>query len=192
MNKNLLVGLAALTLAAGASAQVYGGAAMGSARINLDCTGATTCDKTDTGWKLFGGYQFNPNWAAEITYFDFGRAKVSGTDSELGTITGEVENTGFGAGVAFRQDLATDWNFVARFGLASIKTKISGAATGIGSGSDSDRNVQPFAGLGVGYKVFRSLSVDAAWDFSRGKYNKNGLQTKGGVNMISIGVTAGF
>lgn len=192
MKRNLLIGLAAMALAAGASAQVYGGAAIGSARINLDCAGATTCDKTDTGWKLFGGYHFNPNWAAEIAYFDFGTGKASATDTELGTITGEVENTGFGVGVALRQDLAPNWNFVGRFGLASIKTKISGAVTGLGSGSDSDRNVQPYAGLGVGYKLSKSTSLDLAWDFSRGKYNKNGVETKGNVNLISLGLTAGF
>lgn len=175
-----------------ARGQVYSGAAIGSARTNVDCAGTTSCDKTDSGWKLFGGYQFNPNWAAEVTYFDFGKAKVTGIDETLGTITGEIENTGFGAGMALRQNLAADWNFVARFGLASIKTKVSGAVTGIGSGSDSDRNGQPYAGLGVGYKLSKSMSVDAARDFSKGKYNKNGVETKGNVSMNSIGVTAGF
>ena len=34
---------------------------------------STTADETDTGWKLFGGYQFTRNWAVELAYVDLGK-----------------------------------------------------------------------------------------------------------------------
>ena len=200
-----------LTLSAGASAQAtYGVVSVGSSRLNVDCTGTTTCDKTGTAYKLLGGYKFSPNFAAEAGFFGFGKAKASDP-----TVTAEIANTAFGAGVAFHQDLSADWNLVARVGLASMKTKITGTVVGvavgavrvdqpaararvlglaptIGTVSDSDRNVTPYAGLSIGYKIAQGVSLDGALDFSRSKYNKNGLNESGNLSAVSIGLTFGF
>ena len=35
-------------------------------------------DKTDTSMKIFGGYQINKNWGAELGYTDFGKSTASG------------------------------------------------------------------------------------------------------------------
>ncbi len=198
-----------LTLSAGASAQsAYGVVSLGSSRLNVDCTGTTTCDKTGTAYKLLGGYKFSPNFAAEVGFFGFGKAKAS---DAIGTV--ELSNTAVGAGVAFHQDLSPNWNFVARVGVASVKTKILatvsgvgvarveqaagraailGVAPGIGSVSDSDRNIAPYAGLGIGYKLSRAVSLDGSVDFSRSKYNKNGVNESGNLSAVSIGLTFGF
>ena len=37
-------------------------------------------DKTDTSMKIFGGYQFNKNWGAELGYTDFGKSTNSGVE----------------------------------------------------------------------------------------------------------------
>ena len=151
MKNALCAGLLALTMCAGASAQsAYGVVSIGSSKLNVDCTGATTCDSTDTGYKLLGGYKFSPNFAVEAGLFGFGKAKASDTVGN----TAEITNTAFGGGIAFHQDLAPDWNFVARVGVASVKTKISGTVIGLGSASDSYSNIASYAGLGIGYKDF--------------------------------------
>jgi OOP family OmpA-OmpF porin len=187
MNTKLLTALAALTLSAAASAQTYGVASVGIARVDVDCTGAASCDKSDTGFKLMGGYKFTPNVAAEIGYFDFGKAKASGSG-----VNAELKNSAFGGGVAYHLDLAPSWNAVGRLGLAQVKTKISGTVSGLGSASDSDNNTALYAGLGVGYKLSKTLSIDGAWDLSKSKYNKNGVDESGNINMFSVGVTFGF
>jgi OmpA-OmpF porin, OOP family len=186
MTKQLIAALAALTVSAVASAQGYGVVSAGVSRLNADCTGTTSCDKSDTAFKLLGGYKFMPNLAAELGYFSFGKAKASD-----GAIDVEIKNTGFGGGVAFHQDVAPNWPFVARLGLAQMKTKISAAAGG-GSGSDSDNNIALYGGLGIGYKIAKSVSIDASWDFSKSKYNKNGVDESGSLNAISVGLTFGF
>lgn len=187
MKKQLVAAAAALLLSSGAFAQAYAVVSVGNGKLNLDCAGATTCDKSDTAFKLLGGYKFAPNFGAEIGFFDFGKAKAADA-----TTTGEVKNSAFGGGVAFMQDIAPNWNFVGRIGLAQVKTKITGTVAGVGSGSDSDNNMALYGGLGVGYKVTPAVSVDAAWDFSKSKYDKNGASTSGSINVLSVGLTFSF
>lgn len=188
MKNHMSAGLLALTLCAGASAQsAYGVVSIGSSKLNVDCTGATTCDSTDTAYKLLGGYKLSPNVAVEAGLFGFGKARASDA-----TVSAEISNTTFGGGIAFHQDIAPDWNFVARVGLASVKTKISGTLIGVGSASDSDSNIATYAGLGIGYKLSKTVSLDGAMDFSRSKYNKNTLDESGNLRAISIGLTFGF
>lgn len=187
LKKYLLTALTLLALSTGACAQTYGVVSIGSSRLNLDCTGATACDKTDVGYKLMGGYKFSPNVAAEVGFFGFGKAKASDA-----TINADVTNTAFGGGVAFHQDLSPNWNFVARLGLAQVKTKISGTIIGVGSASDSDNNISLYGGLGVGYKLSNTVSLDGAVDFGKSKYSKNGVSDSGNITMISAGLTFAF
>lgn len=187
MKKQVLLAIAALALSGAASAQVYGVVSAGVSKLTVDCGGAAVCDKSDTAFKVLGGYKFTPNVAMEAGYMSFGKATLrdSGASADIGV-------TGFGVGAALHQDFAADWNFVARLGLAQVKTKLDVAAPGF-SGGDSDSYAQLYGGLGLGYKLSKQVSIDAAWDFSKGKYNKDGLDLgTGSVNAFSLGLTFGF
>ncbi|HET9977061.1 MAG TPA: outer membrane beta-barrel protein [Burkholderiaceae bacterium] len=186
INKQVAFGLALVAASAAASAQGYGVISVGTARLDADCAGTTSCDKTGTAFKLMGGYKFAPNLAWEVGYFDFGKARAAD-----GSVAGEIKTNAFGGGVAFHQDLSSAWNFVARGGLARVKTKITGTV-GSASASDSDNSVQPYLGLGIGYKLNKTMSIDGAWDFTRSKYDKNGATFKGNVNAFSLGLSFGF
>jgi OOP family OmpA-OmpF porin len=41
------------------------------------------CDDKDTNWKIFGGYNFNRNFALEFGYVDFGEVTATGTVGAL-------------------------------------------------------------------------------------------------------------
>jgi OOP family OmpA-OmpF porin len=187
MLRQVSIALAALSLSAAACAQGYAVVSVGTSKLSVDCGSAPTCDKSDTAFKLLGGYKMNPNFALEAGYFDFGKAKVADPTASLA-----IKVNGFGGGLAWHQDLAPDWNFVGRLGLVQMKTKIDATATGLGGGSDSDSSAQAYAGLGIGYKLSKSMSLDLAWDTSRGKYSKNGIDESGTVNAYSVGLTFGF
>lgn len=73
-----------------------------------------------------------------------------------------------------------------------MKTKISGSVDGAGSGSESDKNTTFYGGLGVGYKISKALSIDAAWDISRSKFKKLDVDESGTINVFSVGLTLGF
>ena len=71
----------ALTAAMAAQADVqpgfYMGAGFGSTKIDDDGFDDIDFDDSDVGFKLFGGYSFNQNFAIEATYFDLGEASGS-------------------------------------------------------------------------------------------------------------------
>src|SRR5688572_18536438 len=78
MNKKFLVTIFAslATLAINAHADnVYVGIGVGQAQFDLDDSGLSVVsrDEKDTAFSIFGGFQFNQNWAAEIGYADFGK-----------------------------------------------------------------------------------------------------------------------
>ena len=175
-------------LAAGAAhAEGYAGLAAGVARVEVDCEGATVCDRSDTAAKVFGGYKFTPNIALEGTYFNFGKAKFAGPVPGLGTVTGDIKASGLGIGAAFFGQFGSDWSGVARLGIASIKTKVSASASGA-SGSDDETKAQPYFGLGLGYAVTKSMTVDLAADFTRGEY----AGEKANIRAVTLGATFSF
>src|SRR5262245_32793760 len=91
-----LLGGALLVASAAASAQGYAVLSAGASQLDLDCAGASTCDKSGTSFKLLGGYSFAPNMAAEFGYFDFGKARAADSGASL-----DVKTTAFGGGIAF-------------------------------------------------------------------------------------------
>src|SRR5437879_7979787 len=81
----------ALAIPTGASAQDspwYIGGSIGQSRVKLDTGGLSSdlaaagmantgfsANETDTGFKLFGGYRFHPNFAVEGGYAELGRSE---------------------------------------------------------------------------------------------------------------------
>jgi OOP family OmpA-OmpF porin len=188
MKKQFFVLAGALALSMSASAQqMYGNIGVGQSHTNLDCAGATTCDRSGSALKVMGGYKFNPGMAAEIGYMSFGKSKAADA-----TTSATLTNSGFGGGIAFMGDLSPNWTGAARLGLLMMKTKVDATASGLGSASDSDNNAQLYAGLSIGYKVSKDVSIDGYADFSNAKYDKNGLSTKGNVRALGVSVTFGF
>jgi len=83
MNKKswlAVMGIAGTMFALPASAQWYAGGGLGQSKFkgDLGCsdTAGFSCSDTDTAFKIFGGYQINPNFAGEVTYQDFGKTKL--------------------------------------------------------------------------------------------------------------------
>ncbi len=187
MKKQPAIALAIVAFCAAATAQPYGLVSAGASRLSVDCEGVPFCDKTDVGSKVMAGYRFTPHWAAELGYFDFGKAKAGD-----GEISATIGNTAVGLGMAFHQKLGTDWNLVARLGAARVKTKLSGSVAGLGSASLTDRNTQAYAGLGVGYMLSTSTAVDLAWDYTRSQFRQDDLDESGSVHVISVGLSFGF
>lgn len=183
MKKILLTALIAMAGSVGAHAEgIYVGVAAGGTNIDLDCEGAPSCDKSDTGFKLFGGYKLTENVAVEAHYADYGKAKLSG-----GGISVDVKVSGFGLGVAYLGDFATDWNGVVRAGIARNKLKVDASGGGF-SDSDSESKTKGYIGAGVGYKLTKEVALTAAIDYTQGEYNGD----KAKVTLYTIGVNYSF
>jgi OOP family OmpA-OmpF porin len=190
-----IAGAMALIGATAANAQGYVGAGAGPARIDVDCAGATTCDKTSTGYKLYGGYQFGGGLAVEGVYFDWGKARAAASEivdveGVPTTITGslKVRGDGFGVGVAYFFPVSPAWVPVVRAGIVRNTGKTTANLNSL-SASDSFHNTTAYLGLGIGYKFTPNLAVTGEADFSKVKY---GPSDKANTRLLSIGMRYNF
>jgi OOP family OmpA-OmpF porin len=176
--------LAALIGAASAhaEAQFYGTVAAGASHLNVDCTGASTCDTSDTGARIVGGYDFGNGFSLEAGYLSFGKFRAA--DS---TVAVSVKPTAFTLGGAYALPLGTDWGMNIRLGIAQVKTKV-GAVSGTLSGSDSQTKGKAYAGLGVTYAVSKTVKFELGMDSTQAEF----AGEKGTLRLISLGATFAF
>jgi len=159
------------------------GGAIGQGHINFDCSGIPSCSNSNTGFKLYGGYNFTPAIAGEVVYFDFGKSHASDNlGSEL-----NLKASAVGLGVAFGGKFTPQWSGVARLGVADVRMKAD-ATVGVLTGSRSESSTQAYAGVGVAYEVSKGLSITADIDVSRGKI----ASESGDLRLISVGLNKSF
>ena len=153
MNKPLvsLIALAACCLSGGASAQAYLGFGMGQARVNIDCSGTNTCERTDTVAKLFGGYRFTPNWGLEAAYYDHGKLNQTATDATLGAVNADWKSSGYGLFAVASLPL-DPWSVFARLGVVDSKVRLDATSSAGGSSSASERHTRFAWGAGAEYR----------------------------------------
>ena len=177
-----IIALTTSLLSGTAFAQAYVGAAVGSVKADIDCAGTISCDNSSSGFKLIGGYKFTPNIAAELSYFDFGKAKARVNLPPVADL--EMTAKAFALGVAFSGNFNPSFYGVARLGVANVKAEVAI----VGAGSDSATKTHPYFGLGVGYRLSKALSVDLAADFSKAEY----AGEQANLRMLSVGLNYAF
>jgi len=177
-----LAALLAATAVHAAEPQVYVSAAAGATHINLDCTGTTSCDNSDTGGKLAVGYAFGNGFSVEAGYMSFG--KFRGADN---TASVSLKPTAFTLGGAYALPLNTDWGLNVRLGLAQVKTQAS-ATIGTLSGSDSQSKAKAYAGIGLTYAVSKNVKLELGFDSTEAQY----ASAKGTLRLISLGASFAF
>lgn len=170
----------------------YLGGAVGRSDFRDACSDLTgfvgTCDDKDTAWKIFGGYQINKYFGAELGYVDFGKATATGT---------------FGGVPASADIKVKAWEILgvgtfpitgglSAYGKAGFaRWDIDSSATfGGAAGSFSDNGTDFTFGLGVKYDFTPNLAARA--EFQR--YNNVGNSTTGesDINLWTIGVMYKF
>lgn len=180
-----LFAVAALTGVSAAMAQAtpnaYVSLSAGPSRANFDCTGTTSCDKTDVAARILFGYRVMPNLAIEATYASLGKAKAT-VDFDGTLVDGSIKGTSLGVGVAGLMPFgaAKEWTGIARVGIASNRTKVT--VSGAVSGSDSQTHSEPYFGLGLNYAITPSFDIGVAWDATRLNY----AGEKANVNALSF------
>lgn len=182
LSKRILVAFATASLAGIASAQGYVGFGVGQSRAKLDCAGADICDKTDTAFRLYGGYQFNPNLALEAVYYDQGKARVTGSDPDLGTIGGDFKGQGVGLWGVFSAPMDAA-SFHVKLGVVSARIKLDATSSALGTASASERHTRGAWGLGASY-AFTSNWV-ARLDYER--FRVRFMDEKVSVDLVTLG-----
>ncbi|MCE9664569.1 outer membrane beta-barrel protein [Halomonas sp. M5N1S17] len=151
---------------------LYLGAGLGQSKLDNDTLdllsdlGAST-DDTDTAYKLFVGYDFNPNFSLEASYVDFGDFTASGSINGE-PADGKASADGFGFALLGRLPIQHGFGIYGKVGLIAWDGKGSGNFTTtqgnrvqvLGSADGTD----PFYGVGVEY-VVNQVMVRAEYEY---------------------------
>lgn len=193
-----LVGAAALGCLAAAPAWsqdsgFYVGGAFGKSDQKDICKDVTvSCDKSDTAWKILGGYQFNRILGVEVGYTDLGEVKANGTQGGV-AIDATSKASAWELVAVGMLPLGAKFSIYGKAGAYYAKTdnRATAAVPGFSSsGSASDKNHDITWGFGVRYDVLRNLAVRAEWQ----QYNDVGGQNTGktDIDVLSIGALYRF
>lgn len=177
--------LASSLLAAPAFAQFYVGGGVGAAKssglngsgVSLGVPFTVGGDTTKTSWKLYGGYQFTPNWGIEAQYSDLGKRSANinfgAPINAGGTTSGSTASQWSLAGTG-TLPINSNVYLMGKLGASrnkfdSYSLTVAGAsATGAGS-----NKTDLLAGIGIGYDFTKNIGVRFEYE-NFGKFSSNG------------------
>ena len=136
----------------------YVGGGVGQSKADDACDGVSSCDDTDTGWKLFGGYRFTQYVAVEAGYVDLG--EFSGNVSGIGV---SAEATGVTAHVVGTLPINDRFSLLGRLGTIYADVDVKASAFGI-SVSEDDQSFAFAAGLGAEVNITDQFSLRAEYE----------------------------
>lgn len=200
-----LAGLASPLVMAEDALGFYGGANVGrtgatidNARITsgLAAGGFTTNSISerdrDTGFKVFGGYQLNQNFALEGGYFDLGKFGYTANTTPAGSISGDMRVRGLNLDLVGTLPLSERFSVFGRAGINYAQAKDNFSSTGavkVINPNPSERGANYKLGVGLQYAITDALSVRGELERYR---VKDGVGNRGHIDMASVGLIYRF
>ncbi len=153
---------------------------------------STTSDNSGTGYKLFGGYQLNRNFAVEGGYFDLGKSSYTFNTAPVGTFNGETRVRGLNLDLVGMLPVSDRFSVFGRIGAAYAQSRASFNSTGnvpvnTSNPRRNDTNVK--VGLGMQYAITEALAVRA--ELERYRIN-DPVRNRGHIDMASVGLVYRF
>ena len=167
----------------------YGGLGIGQSTFVGACDGISSpdsCQEKDTAWKIFGGYQFNRNFAGEFGYTDLGKTTLSLAGfGSASTGANGFELTGVGS-LPVNQQLSVYGRL--GFFLWNVDFK---DGTGLFGGSASASGMGLTFGFGASFNVATNAALRLEWQRYKdlGDANTTG---KGDIDLIGAGLVVKF
>ena len=158
---------AASLLGTAAHAQPYIGLSIGQSSIDESITEGLitsgTTDGKDSAFKLFGGYRFHPNFAAELAYVNLGELTYSGTFFATPVTGGSVKANGLNMSAVGILPLTNEFSLFGKLGLFAWEAKASDTTGGVPFSATADGADVSF-GIGASYDFTKQFSVRAEWE----------------------------
>lgn len=148
----------------------------------FDGTVAASSDDSDSGWKVFGGIQFHPNFSVELAYLDLGEVAAKGNASG-DFYCGSYCFTGSHNAKAKAEASAWTLDYIVKFDPASwlglfgrlggYRAEVEQKATatfsdGVDSlsfsASTDDKSTGFHFGLGANFYITESIAIRAEWE----------------------------
>jgi OOP family OmpA-OmpF porin len=172
---------------------LYIGGAVGGSRFKHGCEDVpVSCDRTDTAWKAFVGYQFTPNIGIEAGYVDMGKVTANGPFGG-GFVDANAKVRGVELVAVGTYPITNQFAVYGKLG--AIRSRVSVSSTAVlpgfaGTLSDSARTTDFTFGLGARYFITQNLGARAEWQ----RYQKVGNDRIGtdDIDVFSLGLLYAF
>lgn len=149
-------------------------------------TKATHSDSFGLAGRIFAGYQFTPNWAAELGYTKFTNADIHGSYVGNGTSSNPNITGGYSYRGVMQEDaidlvgkgilpLRDGFSLFGKLGVAYVQQDLvrndveSVTVNGVSGGSEGQRYAKainrfmPTFGAGVSYDITPQVPIDLSW-----------------------------
>ncbi len=183
----------------------YIGAGVGESRATIDderiasellsgglITSSIKDDDSDTGYKIFGGYQFGRHVALEAGYFDLGKFSFNAITEPPGTLAGSAKIRGANVDVVGILPIIGKLAALGRVGLIYAETTDSFAGTGavaVLDPSPRKHDTSYKLGLGLQYAFTEAFAVRA--EAERYRIN-DAVGNDGDIDLLSAGLVYRF
>jgi OOP family OmpA-OmpF porin len=161
----------------------YLGGSVGQSKFKGSCSGlpaGVSCDDKDTAWRILGGYQFTPNFAAELGYHNLGETKGSAAGFDFKDKASAWELVAVG-----KWPIANQFGIYGKLGAHHSEAKAESNAAGL-SGKETGNGLT--FGAGLQWDVMQPLGLRAEWQ----RYDKLGGISDNKVDVLSLGAIYRF
>ncbi len=179
----------------------YAGASAGETRAKIDdekiianllrggfTTTSITDDNRDTGYKIFGGYQFNRYFGLEAGYADLGKFGFNARTVPLGALSGNIKLQGANLDLVGTLPLTERFSAFARVGAFYGRARDEFNGSGLVSvlnrtPSKTETNLK--AGVGLQYAFTKAVAMRLEGE----RYRVNdAVGGRGDIDMVSLGL----
>jgi OOP family OmpA-OmpF porin len=183
----------------------YAGASIGQSRAKIaddritaqllrgnPVTTSISDDNRDLGYKIFGGYLINKNFAIEGGYFDLGDFGFKALTLPTGTLNGNIKLKGLNLDVVGILPLSEKFAAFGRVGVNYAHTKDSFSGTGsvnVLNPNPSKYDTNYKFGVGLQYALTKSIGIRAEAERYR---IDDALGNRGDINFLSLGLVYKF
>lgn len=139
-------------------------------------------DGSDTGFKIFGGYQFSQHFGVELAWVDLGKAGYSGTFFGTPVTGGSVETSGLNISAVGTLPLGSGFALFGKAGFFAWESKakdVTGGAPFSGKEDGTDLSL----GIGASYDLTKNFGIRAEWER---------FKAVGDIDLWSVGIAYKF
>jgi OOP family OmpA-OmpF porin len=134
---------------------------------------------------VFGGYQFNQNWAAEMIYAKFGKFSLHHTITG-GTAVDRAKPDALCLAGVGTLPLSGKWSVLGKAGVCHWNDHASDTES-VTEIVEESSGTDPMFGLGASYSMTKQVDIRGEWE----RY-QNVVHNRGDVNLFSVSLSYRF
>lgn len=190
---NTFIVPAAIAAPATGQSAYYVGGSVGQSKFKDIPPSLTNVDDKDTGYKVYGGYQINPNWGVEATYFDLGKFTGNETafnGSTVVPVSASAKVTAWGLAGVFTAPISNGFSVFGKLGLVRSELKTNSSGVGF-EAHQKESSIGANFGFGAKYDFTPNLAVRAEWERLK-KVGDDATTGETDMDFLSAGITFKF